>query len=145
MAALTSTISLLEVVVAYFIDVRKWARKKAALVVGGTIFLVGIPSALSLGAVGPLSSFQLPGLPESATSFFGTLDYLATNWLLPLGGLGTAVFAGWVLTKALTREELELGHGRFSLYPVWLFLVRFVCPVAILWILWEVIQGRSFA
>jgi neurotransmitter:Na+ symporter, NSS family len=145
-AALTSTISLLEVVVAYFIDVREWSRRKASLVVGAIIFLAGIPSALSVGAVGKLTHFQLPGLPEGAQGFFGTVDYLATNWLLPVGGLGIALFAGWVLSSKLTREELEEGHGgRFSLFPVWRFLVRYVCPVAILWILWEVLNGRSFA
>ena len=138
MAALTSTISLLEVVVSYFIDVRGWQRKKAAFVAGGAIFLLGIPAALSLGASPSLSSIGRGGV-------FGTLDYLASNWLLPVGGLLIAVFTGWVLDRKLILAELEHGHGPFPLFGLWRFSLRFVCPIAILWIIWAVIGGRSFA
>ncbi|MEM9290754.1 MAG: sodium-dependent transporter [Acidobacteriota bacterium] len=141
MAALTSTISLLEVVVSYFIDVRKWSRRKSALVVGGLIFAFGLPSALSLGAVPALGALQLG--PHQG--FFTIADYLASNWILPLGGLGIAIFTGWVLLPSVTREELNQGHGAFKLYGLWLFLLRVVCPLAILWIVWEVINGRNFA
>jgi NSS family neurotransmitter:Na+ symporter len=142
MAALTSTISLLEVVVSYFIDVRGWQRKKAALVAGSAIFLLGVPAALSLGASPTLSSF---GSSFGRGGVFDTLDYLASNWLLPIGGLLIAVFTGWVLDRKMTLAELEHGHGPFPLFGVWRFLVRFVCPIAILWIIWAVIGGRSFA
>ncbi|MDY7091848.1 MAG: sodium-dependent transporter [Acidobacteriota bacterium] len=142
MAALTSTISLLEVVVAYFIDRRGWSRRKSALVVGGLIFLCGIPSALSLGSVAFLGEMSLRG----QVGFFTILDYLASNWMLPLGGLGIAVFTGWMLPTKLSRDELETGHGVVKLYGLWLFLLRFVCPLAILWIMYAVIfQARSFA
>lgn len=137
-AALTSTISLLEVVVSYFIDVRGWPRRKATLGAGSAIFLLSIPCALSLGAVSSLSSFGLGGV-------FVTLDHLAANWLLPVGGLLIAVFAGWFLDGKLTRMELEDGHGSFRLFGVWRFLVRILCPAAVLWIIWAVIGGKSFA
>ena len=137
-AALTSTISLLEVVVAYFIDVRRWTRRKATLGAGSAVFLLSIPCALSLGAVPSLSSFGLGGV-------FVTLDHLASNWLLPIGGLLIAVFTGWFLDRKFTQLELEEGHGPFRLFGVWRFLVRVVCPVAILWIVWAVIGGKSFA
>ena len=137
-AALTSTISLLEVVVSYLIDVRRWERRKATLGAGGAIFLLGIPCALSLGAVPSLSRFG-PG------GFLSTLDYLASNWLLPIGGLSIAVFTGWFLDRKLTQAELEQGHGPFRLLGLWRFLLRIVCPVAILWIIWTVIGGKSFA
>jgi NSS family neurotransmitter:Na+ symporter len=142
MAALTSTISLLEVVVAYFIDRRGWSRRKSALVVGGLIFLCGVPSALSLGSVAFLGEMSLRG----QVGFFTILDYLASNWMLPLGGLGIAVFTGWMLPSKLSRDELETGHGPVKLYGLWLFLLRFVSPLAILWIMYTVIfLGRSFA
>ncbi|HVS62894.1 MAG TPA: sodium-dependent transporter [Thermoanaerobaculia bacterium] len=142
-AALTSTISILEVVVSYLVDVRGWTRQKAAPVVGVAVFLLGIPCALSLGASPGLSGWQPLG--SLSTGVFDTLDYTVSNWFLPIGGLLTAIFAGWLLSSKLEREELEQGHGRFPLFGAWKFALRFIGPIAILWILWAVIQGRSFA
>ena len=139
-AALTSTISLLEVVVSYFIDCRGWSRNRAAITIGGGILLLGIPSALSLGASAQLSHVTL----FHHQGFFGIVDYLASSWMLPVGALLIATFAGWMLSTRLTREELEAGHGTFRLHGAWVFLLRFVCPLAILSIIWAVIQGRSF-
>lgn len=139
-AALTSTISLLEVVVSYFIDRRGWSRRKASLMLGGFVFLLGLPSALSLGSHGGLTGLW------GGMGFFGGIDYFCTNWLLPIGALLIAVFAGWVLDRSLTKDELETGNEeRFPLFGLWRFLVRVLCPLAILWIIWSVIQGHSFA
>ncbi len=140
-AALTSTISLLEVIVSYFIDVKGWARRKATVFVGALICLFGVPSALSLGASSFFSDLTFKG----NGGFLSIVDYLASNWFLPLGGLGIALFTGWWLAKNLSRDEIEIGHGKFALYGVWLFLLRFVCPLAIGWIIWAVLGGRSFA
>ncbi|HVS12606.1 MAG TPA: sodium-dependent transporter [Thermoanaerobaculia bacterium] len=142
-AALTSTISILEVVVSYLVDMRGWARQKAAPVVGIAVFALGIPCGLSLGASEELSGWRPLG--DLAQGVFDTLDYTVSNWLLPIGGLLTAIFAGWLLSSKLTREEIEEGHGPFPLFAVWKFALRFIGPIAILWILWAVIQGRSFA
>jgi neurotransmitter:Na+ symporter, NSS family len=142
-AALTSTISILEVVVSYLVDVRRWTRRKAAPVVGAAVFLLGIPCALSLGAHDGLSSMRPLG--SLSQGVFDTFDYTVSNWLLPVGGLLTAIFAGWLLSSKVTREEIEEGHGPFPLFGAWKFALRFVSPIAILWILWAVIQGRSFA
>ncbi len=128
-AALTSTISLLEVSVAYFIDQRDWSRTKATLVVGTAIYIVGIPCALSLGAHPGLSSMEfLPGIESGA---FGAFDYLASNWMLPIGGVGTAIFVGWILNSQTSREVLERGHGPIPWFNLWLFLLKYVCPIAI--------------
>jgi NSS family neurotransmitter:Na+ symporter len=142
-AALTSTISLLEVVASYFIDQRGWSRRKATTVTASIIFLTGAFAALSLGAVGPLSSWAPLG--ESRAGVFSVLDYLASNWALPLGGICIAVFVGWVLPDRLTREEVELGAGPFRLHWVWKLLLRVVCPLAIGWIVVAVLSGRSFS
>ena len=142
-AALTSTISLLEVVVSYFIDVRGWTRRKATAILGLCVFLAGIPAALSLGAVTGLTNMRPLG--ELATGWFDTMDYTVSNWFLPIGGLMTAAFAGWFIKSAISRDELELGHGPFKLFGIWLFVLRFICPLAILWIIVAVIGGRSFA
>lgn len=122
-AALTSSISLLEVVVAYYVDERKWGRKEATVAMGFIIFLLGIPSALSSNL---LAEVRIGGL-----DFFTLIDLVATNYILPVGGLGIAVFTGWVLTTQLARNEVERGEIRFHLYPVWHFLIRYVCPVLV--------------
>lgn len=118
-AALTSSISLLEVVGSYFIDERRWSRRRAVWTLGGLGFLIGIPSAIA----------ACPGLFEDK-NFFDTVDYLATNWMLPLGGLFIALYAGWVMPARLRDAQLEgLGPG---FVRAWLLAIRFVCPVLVL-------------
>ena len=87
-AALTSSISLLQVVVSYFVDERKWNRHTAVTVLAGFIFLLGVPSALSYNV---LSDFKIFGL-----NFFDLVDFIASNVILPLGGMLIAIFVGWV-------------------------------------------------
>ena len=132
-AALTSTISLLETVVSYFIDERGWSRRKATLSVGAGVFVVGIPSALSFNV---LSDAKLFGM-----TWFDLADYLCANWLLPVGGVLVALFAGWVLEKRELREELPPEHTRLFPLGVWRFLVRFVAPAAIVAILMGILLG----
>lgn len=142
MAALTSTISLLEVVTAFFIDQLNWHRVKAAITVGLVIYSIGILCALSNGANATLSSIQPLG--DRSTGVFGLLDYLSANWMLPVGGLGIAIFVGWFLPSEASREELATEKGPFRTYGLWQFLVRFVCPAAIAAILVAVVLGRKF-
>lgn len=137
LAALTSTISLLEVVVAYFIDQLGWTRHKAAGLVGLLIFIIGIPSALSLGAVESLSTLWGHG-------WFGAFDYLATNWMLPVGGLLTAVFVAWRMPASMTHRALEEGHGTFAFFRPWRLILGVITPIAIGWIIVMVITGRTF-
>lgn len=111
-AALSSSISLLEVVAAYFIDEKGWSRTQASWGLGGIIFLCGIPSAMG-------------------EKFLGLMDALATNYLLPLGGLLIALFTGWVLSSRERREELMSGEIRPIVYLGWIFLLRFITPVAV--------------
>ncbi|MEE8076358.1 MAG: sodium-dependent transporter [Candidatus Binatia bacterium] len=111
-AALTSAISLLEVVVAYFIDEQGWGRARTAWLMGGIIFLCGIPS-------------------DIWDWFLGRMDQLATNYLLPIGALLIALFTGWVLTHGERRAEFESGEIRALPYLSWSFLIRFFSPVAV--------------
>ncbi len=111
-AALSSAMPLLEVVVAYFVDEKGWARMQASWVMGGVIFIVGIPSALNGG-------------------FFGFMDMLTTNYLLPVGGLLVALFAGWSLTPQERRAEVPASDLSSSLYHGWVFLIRYVAPIAV--------------
>ncbi len=143
LAALTSTISLLEVVVSYFIDQLNWPRTKATILMGFAIFSFGILSALSLGSVKQLSNWNPLG--GKSQGVFDTFDYLASNWFLPVGGIFIAIFVGWVLKKVFTKKELEEGHGRFPFHTVWKFLLRFIDPIAVGWIIYAVIfLGKTF-
>ena len=128
-AALTSAISLLEVVASYFIDKLGWARPKAAWILGGIIFLFGVFSAFAMDP-----QFLLDGWNSSfGNNFFDTMDYLATNWMLPLGGLFISLYAGWAMPKKLRNAELE-GLAP-ALAMGWLILVRFVAPILVVIVL----------
>jgi neurotransmitter:Na+ symporter, NSS family len=142
-AALTSTISLLEVVSSYAIDNLGWARHRATLTMGSVIAVFGILNALSLGANARLSSINLIGR-ESTAGVFGTMDYLASNWYLPVGGFLIALFAGWLLNPRETRDELEAGHGELRAYGIWQFLIRFAAPLAVGAIIVSVILGKEY-
>lgn len=123
-AALTSGISLLEVVVAYYCDEKKWSRRRATLLIGFIIFLLGVPSALSNGL---LKDFVFIG----ERNFLDSVDFLASNIMLPLGGLLIALFTGWALTTRVAKSEIEKGEVRFHLYPVWHFLIKYITPVLV--------------
>ena len=124
-AAITSGISLLEVVVAYFIDQRGWGRKRAVLIVGLTIFALGIPSGLSFGVLADVKLLDM--------TFFDHIDNIASNYLLPLGGMLTAIFVGWVWGTKNAHIEIEKHENKFG-FPwaqSWAFLIRYITPVAV--------------
>ncbi|MDZ7781077.1 MAG: sodium-dependent transporter [Gemmatimonadota bacterium] len=129
LAALTSTISLLEVVASYVIDEHGVDRHKATLGCGAVVFVFTIMSALSFGAVSGLSTFEIfadkPG-------WFSTADHFVSNWMLPTGGFAIAIAAGWFMTREVTKGELEDGTqpGWFK-YDLWHFFIRFVAPLAV--------------
>jgi len=129
-AALTSAISLLEVVTSHFIDSFGWGRKKAVLIPGALIFLLGVPSALS-GSGGLFGSWE--GIVGK--NFFDTMDYLASNWMLPIGGLLIAVYVGWFAKKAAIQAEFCEGTRFGSLFLVWLVVLRFVVPIVMVIVL----------
>ncbi len=130
-AALTSTISLLEVPTSYVVDNRGTARKVAVWIVGLVVFLLGIPSALSQGAV-PWLSKPIVGDME----FLSLVDFLFGNISLAVGALFLSIFVGWVWGATNASEELAVGNPKFKRWaPLWSFLIRFVCPASIFIIL----------
>lgn len=134
-AALTSAISLLEVAVSYFIDERGWTRKAATLWCGFAIATLGIPSALSGGT--PLFGEQFALATETVfgseqgKNWFDLLDYIATNWLLPLGGLGIAVFCAWRVGGEARERGFRAGTRFGQLYWGWVFLLRYIVPIGV--------------
>lgn len=129
LAALTSTISVLEVVASYLIDEHGVDRHKATVGCGAVVFVFTILSALSFGAVSGLSTFELfAGKP----GWFSSADHFVSNWMLPTGGFAIAIAAGWFMAKEATRGELEDGTepGWFK-FGVWHFFIRFIAPAAV--------------
>jgi NSS family neurotransmitter:Na+ symporter len=124
---LTSAVSLLEVVVTYLVDEKNFGRKRATWFSGGVMFLIGIPASLSLGIWKEYTVF--------GRGFFDLLDYLSANILLPLGGIGIALFIGWVFSADALKEAAADGGHRFPLANVWIFICKFIAPAAIAWIL----------
>lgn len=123
-AALTSSVSLLEVVTAYLMDEKDMERSKS--VVGASIIMVitCIFSSLSLGM---MSGFTLFGV-----GLFDFFDILTDKIFLAIGGLLLAIFTGWFVNKDDLRSELtNEGAVEFKLFEVWYFLMKFVIPVAI--------------
>ena len=132
LAALTSSISLLEVVVSYFVDERKWKRHNAAIVLALIITLLGVPSALSFNV---LSDFRIFGF-----NFFDLVDFLASNILLPLGGLLISIFVAWVWGYEKVIPNLKQGaENLFEKYPwiiiVWKIFLKYFSPILIFLVL----------
>jgi NSS family neurotransmitter:Na+ symporter len=102
MAALTSAISILEVVTAYFIDQKGWTRVRSTILFGGIITVVGIFCSLSLG--GNLNITWFLGM-----SFFDFMDYLSSKYMLPIGGMLMAIFIirRWTVDEFI--KELHTG------------------------------------
>jgi len=109
MAALTSAISILEVITAYFIDEKGWGREKATIIFGSVVTVVGAFCSLSMGAFNITSFMDI--------SFFDVLDYLSSKYMLPIGGMLTALFVlyRWGVPNFIT--EMVLGMDDHNINP----------------------------
>ncbi|ORU91421.1 MAG: transporter [Cycloclasticus sp. symbiont of Poecilosclerida sp. N] len=120
-AAWTSSISLIEPAVAWLVENKNMSRMRACIWSGLVTWFVGIGTVLSFNIAADLTLF--------GKTFFDILDYLTANIMLPLCGICIAIFAGWVMSKEATSDELNLKSP--LLHTSWLFLVKFVCPLAV--------------
>ena len=125
LAALTSTISLHEVVTAFLHEEFNLTRGRAARLVTFGCIIIGVISSLSLGVMQKYTLFD--------KGLFDLLDFVTAKIMLPLGGLLVCIFVGWYLKRSVSYEELtnggKLKAGLFNLY---IFLLRYVAPVAII-------------
>jgi len=123
-AALTSSISILEVVVAYFVEELKLARRAATIMAASAITIMGIPCSLSMGVWSKVKFMD--------KTFFDWLDFIASNVMLPLGGLLIVAFVGWYLGREKTEAEVtNEGQLKAGYLPLFMFLAKFVAPVVI--------------
>lgn len=133
-AAITSSISMLEIFVAYAEEHKFLPRRRAAIIGGGSIWLLGMGSVFSFTKSYAWSTFYpLNFIPMFAgKNWFDVTDTLTDSIMLPVGGLLIAVFSGWVVSKKMFRDEIRL-HG--TAFNVWHFLVRYVAPVTLVGVL----------
>ena len=122
-AAVTSAIALLEVPVSFAIDTLRWSRRKATVIIGSAIFLVGIPSALSFGVLGDITI-----LKYSVFDFFGIIT---DNILLPLGGLTMCYYVGWKWHPEYLISEIERDGVPFKLKKLWIIAIRYITPILV--------------
>ncbi|MFA6758950.1 MAG: sodium-dependent transporter, partial [Bacteroidales bacterium] len=129
-AALTSSISLLEVVVAFCCEELKWSRLFSVIV---TFIVVGI-----FGSFSSLSQGVLSHITVFSKTFFDFFDYTSSNILLPIGGLLVVLLVGWRMKRSHVLDELTSG-GTITVKPIMFaiiyFLIRFVAPIAIITVL----------
>ncbi len=121
LAALSSAISLIEPAVTWCIEQFKITRTQACLAMGGAIWVMGLGTVLSFNTWADVTIFGL--------TFFGFLDYLTANLMLPIGGFLIAIFAGRVMQNRHTKEELDLETDQH--FEIWSYLVSYVAPAAV--------------
>ncbi|MEJ2297878.1 MAG: sodium-dependent transporter, partial [Woeseiaceae bacterium] len=129
-AAWTSAIGLMEPAVAWVVESFNKTRAQAAVAVGALIWLIGFASVFSFNTLSDVTFFQ--------GTIFDNLDFLTNQIMLPLGGLLITVFAGWVMARNSTADELG---GAGASYRAWRHAVRFVAPVGIFFVLFFAIKG----
>lgn len=123
-AALTSTISMHEVVTAYLHEEFKLTRKKAAWMVTSGCIVLGTLCSLSLGVLNGATLFGL--------NIFDLFDFVTAKLMLPLGGLFISIFIGWYLDKKITWEEItNNGSLKVPTYKLIIFILKYIAPIAI--------------
>jgi len=131
-AALTSSIAMLEPVVCWLEEHRGFSRPISTVMLAAGTWLVGLSVVLSFNVwseVRPLGVFAY----FADKTIFDLFDFLTANVMMPIGALLLAAFAGWAMQRDSIRQEIGLADGTW--YRVWMFLLRFVVPVGIVAIL----------
>ena len=121
-AALTSSISLLELNVSNFTRNDNTKRKKVAVIGSLLVFAISIPATLSFSS--------LSHVTFGAGTIFDNMDFLVSNILMPLGALGTTLVVGQLLDK--TQLQAYFGRDKFKFFLPWYYLVKFILPIVIL-------------
>ena len=121
-AAWTSAISLIEPAIAWLVENKQVSRRRASVTAGFAVWLLGLLTVFSYN-IGQ-------GWILFGKTMFELLDYLTANIMLPLGGLFIAIFAGWIMSKNSTQEELAIKSP--IVYHGWLIIIRYVTPAAVI-------------
>jgi NSS family neurotransmitter:Na+ symporter len=128
-AALTSSISLIEPAVAWLVENKNVSREKACIWSGLAAWLLGLASIFSFNIWSNVKFFD--------RTLFQLLDYLTANLMLPIGGFCIAVFAGWIMKQQHSEQELNMPNAQS--YQVWVVLTRYVAPLAVFFVFLHVV------
>ena len=128
-AALTSSISLIEPVVAWLVESKGLSREKACVWSGLATWLLGLGTVFSFNVWSNVKFFD--------RSIFQLLDYLTANLMLPIGGFCIAVFAGWIMKRQHSEQELNMPN--LASYQAWKILISYVAPLSVFFVFLHVI------
>lgn len=130
--AITSSISLLEMLVANFMEIFNLPRRQSTLIAAGITFLIGIPCALSS------SDILFPNWKAIyGKDFFETMNYITSSWMMPISGLLTTIFVGWKMEKSIFDSELLKGTKMGYLLKPIFFSVKWLAPICVFFIILE--------
>ena len=133
-AALTSTISLQEIIVAFSVEELHWSRRKSSIISMISIFVIGIFCTLSFGPIKHWTLFD--------RTIFDLFDLVTASYLMPIGALATTIFLGWFYPKVEVKDEITNGGAlKGRLFELYYFILRFVAPLALIVILVSGIIG----
>lgn len=133
-AALTSTISLQEIIVAFSVEELHWSRRKSSVISMISIFVIGIFCTLSFGPIKHWTLFD--------RTIFDLFDLITASYLMPIGALATTIFLGWFYPKVEVKDEITNGGAlKGKLFELYYFILRFVAPIALIVILVSGIIG----
>ncbi|ASF47615.1 sodium-dependent transporter [Methylovulum psychrotolerans] len=128
LAALSSSVALIEPAVAWLVEARGFSREKAALWAGLLTWLLGFASIFSFNS---WAGFKLFG-----HNLFELLDYVTANLMLPIGGFAIAIFAGWMMTADHSEAELDLPKPQ---YQIWQLLIKYLAPAGVFFVFLHVV------
>jgi len=132
-AAVTSIIAILEPIVRFAEGKWNMRRRNGVLVFGTLAWAIGLLTVFSFNIwadVAPLGQFKV----FEGKTMFDLIDYFTANIMMPLGGILMALFVGWRIKPSVLAEDLSFGNA--VLFNVWLWMIRVVVPLAILWVLY---------
>lgn len=133
-AAWSSSISLIEPLVAWVVEKGFMNRVKASIMLGMLAWVLGLGTVFSFNIWQDVSFF-------AGKDFFHSLDFITANIMLPLGSLLIAIFAGWIMKRTVVEKELNMSS--YGLYALWTIVLRLVSPAAVLVVmLWALFQEQ---
>lgn len=136
-AALTSSISMLEVPVAYFIDERKWSRRKATWTLGIAAMFLSIPSSLASVKGNFFNLMHIKFFGNDIIGFFNLMDFFFGTLAIVVICLMLSLYSGWVKNVKVFATELTIGAPSFEGFPriAWIFFIKWICPIVIIFVL----------
>ena len=137
-AALTSTISVLEVIVAFFSEELGLKRKAATLLATASVSVLGVMCVLSTSTMADVKVFGF--------TVFDLMNFTSANILLPLGGFFIVMFVAWFLGRDKAKNELSNnGELKVKYIPFYMFIIKFLAPLAIAFIFLQGIGVINFS